>query len=85
MNPPRFSSDSIHKLEVEDQKGRIVRFGRAGYGDFLIYQFLESQGKEPEGKAEMKRNVFHKSHEAIKGNWKSNPYSPNNLSLKLLW
>jgi hypothetical protein len=21
----------------------------------------------------------------IKGNWKSNPYSPNNLSLKILW
>ena len=21
----------------------------------------------------------------IKGNWKSNPYSPNNLSIKLLW
>jgi hypothetical protein len=37
------------------------------------------------GYANKKRNTFQKSHSKIKGDWKKNDYSPNNLALRLLW
>jgi hypothetical protein len=81
----RFSPDKIHKLELTDPSGKIVRFGRAGYGDFLIYSHLESLGYVPEGYSDKKRSTFQKSHSAIKGEWRTNPYSPNNRALHILW
>lgn len=85
VSAPRFSLDKTHKLEVIDPTGKTVRFGRVGYGDFLIYSFLEKSGHIPSGYSQMKRDVFQKSHSAIKGKWRSNKYSPNNLALHLLW
>lgn len=32
-----------------------------------------------------KRELYLKRATKIKGNWKSNPYSPNNLSINILW
>jgi len=75
-----FAHDGIHKLEYDG-----VKFGREGYGDFLLWTQQEKEGKVPKGTAEMKRSVFHKSHEKIKGNWKANKISPNNLALHILW
>jgi hypothetical protein len=80
-----FSTNNIHKLEIEDDNGKIKRFGRSGYGDHIIYQFLEKSKDVPMGYADMKRNVFRSSHTKIKGNWASNPFSPNNLALRILW
>jgi hypothetical protein len=85
ISAPRFSLDKTHKLEVIDPSGKIVRFGRVGYGDFLIYSYLEKAGHIQSGYSQMKRQGFHKSHSAIGGKWKSNKYSPNNLALHILW
>ena len=81
----RMADDGIHKVEYKTPTGQTVWFGRVGYGDFILWTHLEREGKVPKGYALRKRAVFHKSHEAIKGDWKTNPYSPNNLALALLW
>ena len=80
-----FSNDGVHKLEIINNNNKIKKFGRVGYGDYIIYNFLESKNKVPEGLADQKRNTFQSSHSKIKGNWKSNPFSPNNLALRILW
>lgn len=79
------ATDGVHKVAYKTPGGKVVLFGRVGYGDFLIWSFLERQGKVSEGYADMKRKTFRASHEAMKGNWKTNTYSPNNLALALLW
>ena len=75
-----FSNDSIHKLNYNG-----VKFGRVGYGDFIIWTHNEKNGIVPKGYANMKRNVFRTSHGLIKGNWKKNPESKNNLAINILW
>jgi hypothetical protein len=80
-----FANDGVHKLTIPDHDGKMVLFGRLGYGDYLIWKHLEKAGKVEAGKAEQKRSVFQKSHSAIKGNWKQNPLSPNSLALGVLW
>jgi hypothetical protein len=79
-----FASDGEHKLEYRNGN-RISRFGRIGYGDFLIYTYLENNGMVPSGTAQTKKHTFNKSHSAIKGEWKQDRYSPNMLALKILW
>jgi len=80
-----FSDDSTHKLQIKTPDGKTVKFGRVGYGDHLIWSFLESKEEAPKGIAKKKQDVFHASHSKIKGNWRKNKYSPNNLALNLLW
>jgi hypothetical protein len=74
------SKDPEYKLNYDG-----VNFGRSGYGDFIIWGILEDRGQVEKGYAEQKRNVFQKSHTKIKGNWRNNPKSPNNLALKINW
>ena len=80
-----FSDNGTHKLEVHTPDGRTVRFGRVGYGDFLLWTHMEKRGKAPPGTSTMKRRVFRKSHSAIKGSWRQDKFSPNNLALAILW
>jgi hypothetical protein len=80
-----FADDTEHKLQIPDKDGRVVRFGKAKYGDHLLYSHLEKEGKVSSGTAEKKRQTFQKSHSQIKGQWKSNDFSPNNLALRILW
>lgn len=80
-----FSMNGTHKLQIPNEDGKIIRFGRVGYGDYLIWSYLEGKGEAPEGQAEKKRNTFRISHSKIKGNWKQNKYSPNNLAINILW
>jgi hypothetical protein len=63
----------------------LVAFGKVNYGDHIIYQHLEKKNSVPKGTAEKKNKTFHKSHSKIKGDWAENPFSPNNLALKILW
>lgn len=81
----QFSDDTEHKMMMIDEKRKSHYFGRTGYGDFLIYNYLEKQKKVKKGLAKQKQSVFHKSHEKIRGNWKADKYSPNNLALRILW
>jgi predicted DNA-binding protein YlxM (UPF0122 family) len=80
-----FADDGIHKLAMMDEKGRTTKFGRVGYKDHLMWSHLERKGDVERGTAEAKRARFQKSHTAMKGDWKSNPYSANNLALRILW
>jgi hypothetical protein len=80
-----FASDGVHKLAMPNKDGKLITFGRVGYGDHLIWSHLESLGKVPQGTASKKMNVFQKSHSQIRGDWKADPFSPNNLALKILW
>lgn len=80
-----FATNGIHKLIIYDDSGDAHSFGRVGYNDFIIWSALEKLGKVNPGYALKKRNVFIKSHSKIKGDWKANEYSPNNLSLRILW
>ena len=84
-NSVSFADNGIHKLEIVTPQDRIVRFGRAKYNDFLIWSHLEENKKVPLGSAKVKQNRFLKSHSAMKGDWKKNDYSPNWLSMRLLW
>ena len=73
------ATDGKHKLTIIDDKGRKVKFGRQGYGDHILYS------AEDKALANRKRNVFHASHNKIKGKWRENKFSPNNLALRILW
>ena len=79
-----FAENGEHKLTYKDGK-RISHFGRVGYGDFIIWSWKEKKGSVPKGYAKQKQNTFWKSHSKIKGDWKKDPLSPNNLALKILW
>jgi len=79
-----FSDDKTHKLRIE-KDGKIVRFGRVGYNDFLIWTHLEKNNQVKKGTAKAKQDRFWKSHTKIKGDWKENKYSPNWLALNVLW
>ena len=80
-----FAVDGVHKLAMPNEDGKLVLFGRVGYGDHLIWSHLEKTKQAPQGTASKKQNVFQKSHSKIKGDWKDDPFSPNNLALKVLW
>jgi len=80
-----FSDDDEHKLMIYDDEGKPVRFGRVGYGDHIIWSHEEAMGRVRPGFAAQKRRTFRKSHSAIKGDWKSNRFSPNALALAINW
>lgn len=80
-----FSDDGVHKLRIHTAEGEMRQFGRVGYNDFLIYSHLEATNQVPKGTAEEKQSRFVKSHIKIKGQWKQDDYSPNWLSIRILW
>lgn len=80
-----FSDTDDKKLRMWDDQGKPVHFGAVGYNDFILWSFLEHKGDAPPGQALKKRNVFQRSHSKIKGDWKSNRFSPNSLALSILW
>jgi hypothetical protein len=82
---PDWSDNNKHKLQITTPEGHIRRFGAVGYGDYLIWSWLEHKGKVAKGYANQKRDTFNKSHSKIKGDWKEDKYSPNNLALNILW
>jgi deferrochelatase/peroxidase EfeB len=62
------------KYMIEDPKtGKMVHFGHMDYEDFTKHKDKE------------RRERYLKRATNIKGNWESNPYSPNNLSIHVLW
>ena len=69
-----FSTNPKKKYMIYNPiKNLWIHFGQAGYEDFTYHQDKRRQ-----------QNYLKRSN-AIKGNWKTNPYSPNNLSRNLLW
>jgi len=62
------------KYQIYDNiNNRMVQFGQMGYEDFTKHRSLKRR-----------RNYLTRS-ERIRGNWKQNRFSANNLSRKILW
>lgn len=58
-----------------------VNFGAKLYDDYILYKHFYKNPVE----ADERRNLYLIRSSKIKGNWKSSPYSPNNLSRRILW
>ena len=76
--------DEDHKLTYKSPDGD-VNFGKVGYSDYIIYSWLEKNGDVPKGEADKRRKAYRARAENIKGNWRDNKYSPNNLAINILW
>ena len=61
------------KYSIRNEQGKLINFGNIHYKDFTF------TGDE------QKRINYLKRSAGIKGNWKNDKYSPNNLSRLLLW
>ena len=62
------------KYMVQKPNGVWVHFGQKGYEDFTKGSVSDSR-----------RESYLRRTSNIKGNWKDNKYSPNNLSRNILW
>lgn len=76
----KLSTDGIHKLEYNG-----VKFGREGYNDFIIYMYKAYKGEITQEEALKHKKNYLSRATKIKGNWKSNKESPNNLAINILW
>lgn len=61
------------KYSIQDLEGKIVSFGQMEYEDFTKHE-------DPE-----RRHKYLSRSGNLKGNWKENEYSPNNLARNILW
>lgn len=67
------STKKEKKYMVITPDGKIVHFGQMGYEDYTKH------------KNKTRRKNYLKRSRKIRGNWKKNKYSPNNLAIHLLW
>ena len=67
------STKKEKKYMVVTPDGKIVHFGQMGYEDYTKH------------KNKTRRKNYLRRSRGIKGNWKKNKYSPNNLAIHLLW
>lgn len=80
-----FAFNNDNKLSIVAPDGKVVRFGKANYNDYIIWTWREINGEVPEGTAHKRRMSYHARSGKIKGDWKDNPYSPNNLARSIIW
>lgn len=86
-----YNSNSIYFSDKPEKKLMIkhndkkVYFGQTGYGDFIIWNFLENMKVVPDGFASKKRKLYLARATKIKGDWEDDDYSPNNLAIRILW
>jgi DNA adenine methylase len=73
------ATDGNHKLEYTTPDGDKVPFGKVNYNDYIIYTLTENED------ADKHRDAYRARATKIKGNWKDNKYSPNNLAINILW
>lgn len=67
------STRANKKYMIYDDNNKLIHFGQIPYAD---YSYTRD---------EYKRHNYLRRSEKIKGKWKLNIYSPNNLSRNLLW
>lgn len=70
-----FSNRKTKKYMMEANTGRIVHFGQY---DPPMEDYTKHQD-------EKRRDNYLNRTSKIRGDWRSNPYSSNNLSRRLLW
>jgi hypothetical protein len=61
------------KYAIIAPNGKIVNFGQMGYEDWTKHGNL------------VRRNSYLTRTANMRGNWKEDPYSSNNLSRRILW
>ena len=71
--PIYLSTRNNKKYMLQDSNNRWVHFGQMGYEDYTVHH------------DDKRRDSYLKRSKNISGNWKNNMYSPNNLSIHLLW
>jgi hypothetical protein len=67
------SKSKNKKYSIVNPKGKIVNFGQIGYEDFTKHKDVSR-----------KHNYLTRTSN-MKGNWKNDGYSANNLSRNILW
>jgi hypothetical protein len=67
------SATKNKKFAVRTPDGRVVNFGQKGYDDFTKHR------------DEQRRENYLNRATKIKGDWRSDKYSPNNLAINILW
>ncbi len=80
-----FSDNGAQKLMIWDDEGNKRHFGAVEYGDYILWSKQEALGNVRKGFADQKRRTFVRSHSKIKGDWRKDKFSPNNLALRILW
>jgi len=69
-----YKSKNINKkYSIIDPSGKIINFGQLGYEDFTKHD------------DDARRKNYLTRTAGMKGNWKNNLYSANNLSRNILW
>jgi hypothetical protein len=71
--PIYLSNKKDKKYMVQDPKGKLVHFGQLNYEDYTKHQ------------DEKRRKNYLTRTANMRGDWKDNKYSPNNLSRNILW
>ena len=71
--PLYISTKKDKKYMVQNPEGKMIHFGQLGYEDFTKH-------KNPE-----RRRLYLDRATKMKGKWKNDKYSPNNLSINILW
>ena len=79
-----FSDRSDKKLMIR-LNGSTVHFGASSYQDYIILNFQVQEGLISEQQREEVRERYLKRATKIKGKWRKNDFSPNNLALRILW
>jgi hypothetical protein len=74
------ASDGTHKLVYDG-----VPFGNINYNDYIQYSYLESEGKMTAREVDDHRRRYLARATKIKGDWRRNKISPNNLAIHILW
>jgi hypothetical protein len=76
-----FSDKPQYKLMMYDKnKFKYIFFGASDYKDYIIYTLLDGQQE-----ADKRRIAYLSRALNIKGDWKTDKYSKNNLAISILW
>jgi len=73
LNTIQVSTRKDKKYMVYNSNKKLVHFGQMGYEDFLKHKNL------------VRKNSYLTRSANMKGNWKQDGYSANNLSRNILW
>ena len=84
-----YEPEKIEFNEDEKSEAKLiyegVGFGRVGYKDFLIWRHLEKVGEVPRGTAKKRQVAYLARSTNIRGSWRNDPLSRNNLAIAVLW
>ena len=73
-NSVLYKSKNVNKkYAIIESSGKTINFGQLGYEDFTKHN------------DKLRRKNYLTRTAGMKGNWKNNPYSANNLSRNILW